>query len=174
MQVRCLDSITYSEELFAAKTASSDSFFDYTQKVVELFPREPAFSGISVKAAQGHAKKLGITFHGVPLSDTVTRALQNVAPYLNDCKLRSALKSFEDTSSVLSCQTNISMLLHTATKHFGKGTDAAIGACVQVLEYVRLAIVYKDIVKESHVTKEFLIGGRCKACSLLIIMEPKT
>ena len=66
------------------------------------------------------------------------------------------------------------MLLHTATKHFGKGTDAAIGACVQVLAGLRLGIVYKDVVKDSHITKEFLIGGRNKACSLLIIMKQKT
>ena len=66
------------------------------------------------------------------------------------------------------------MLLHTTTKHFGKGTEAAIGACVQVLAGLRLGIVYKDVVKDSHITKEFLIGGRSKARSLLIITEQKT
>ena len=44
-----LDSISYSEDLFAAKTLASDSFFDFAQKLIDLFPLEPAFGGLTGK-----------------------------------------------------------------------------------------------------------------------------
>ena len=93
-----LDSITYSEDLFAAKAASSDSFYDFTETNVDLFHPSEAFGTLPAKTIQGHAAKLGVTFHGQKLNDNVTRALQNVASYTQNASVRSAFKSFEDVS----------------------------------------------------------------------------
>ena len=161
-----LDSITYSEDLFAAKAASSDSFYDFTEQIVDLFHPSEAFGTLPAKTIQGHAAKLGVTFHGQKLNDNVTRALQNVASDTQNASVRSAFESFEDVSYQLNDQTNKSMCLHTTSKHFGKGNDAAVGACVQVLNVLRIGLMYKDIAKDQHLTKEFLIGGRGKASYL--------
>ena len=53
-----LDSISYSEDLFAAKTVVSDSFFDFAQKLIDVFPLEPAFGGLTGKIVKEHAEKL--------------------------------------------------------------------------------------------------------------------
>ena len=52
--------------------------------------------------------------------------------------------------------TKISVLMHTASKTFTKGSAAANGALAQLTSALRIAIEYKDIAKGSHVTKEFL------------------
>ena len=158
-----LDSITYSEELHAAKAASSDSFYDFAEKVVSLFPPAVAFGTLTVKGMQEHAGKLGVTYHGSKLTDTVTRALQNVIPYTQNRSVREAWKAFEDVSYQLNEQTKLSMFLHTTSKQFGKGTETAVGACVQVLNVLRASLIFKDIAKDQHVTKEFMVGGRTKA-----------
>ena len=158
-----LDSISYSEDLFAARTLSSDSFFDYSQKVIDLFPPEPAFGGLTGRVVKEHAERLGLRFHGSPVSDNIQRALQNVAPYVQDANVRAAFKAFEDTSLALNDQTKLAMVMNATTKHFGKGSGAAVGACVQLLNALRYALVYKDVMKDSHLTKEFLVGGRNKA-----------
>ena len=46
----CLDSITYGEDLHNAKMAASDSFFDFAQKVISLFPAEPPFKDLVRRA----------------------------------------------------------------------------------------------------------------------------
>ena len=164
-----LDSITYSEELHAAKAASSDSFYDFAEKVMSLFHPGVALDTLSVKGVQEQAGKLGVTYHGSKLTDAVTRALQNVIPYTQNHSVRKALKEFEDVSYQLNEQTKISMILHTTSKHFGKGTEAAVGACVQILKVLRVSLLFKDIVKDQHVTKEFMVGGRTKAFYLFVI-----
>ena len=50
----------------------------------------------------------------------------------------------------------ISVLMHTASKTFTKGSAAANGALAHLMNALRIAIEYEDITKESHVTKEFL------------------
>ena len=169
MKQVALDSISYSEELHAAKAASSDSFYDFAEKVVCLFPTQVAFGTLTVKLMQEHAGKYGVTYHGSPLSDTVTRALQNVVPYTKNPSVRKAFKAFEDVSYQLNEQTKLSMFLHTTSKHFGKGNEAAFGACVQVLKVLRVSLLFKDIAKDQHVTKDFMIGGRAKVFYLFVI-----
>ena len=158
-----LDSISYSEDLFAAKTVVSDSFFDFAQKLIGVFPIEPAFGGLSGKMMKDHADKLGIRYHGNKIGDTLVRGLQNLAPFVQNAQVQEAFKAFEDVSFALNDQTKISMLMHTTTKHFGRGKAAGVAACVQLLKALRLSLLYKDIAKDSHLTKEFLIGGRNKA-----------
>ena len=159
----CLDSITYSEDLFAANASSSDSFFDFTQKVIQLFPAELAVGSMSVKAVISAADKAGISYHGIKVNDNCARALQNVAPFAQSTKAQTAFKDFEDVSPALTDQTKISQPTHVASKHFGKGHDAAVGAFVELLSALRAGLLHNDIPKDSHLTKEFLVGGRNKA-----------
>ena len=74
-------------------------------------------------------------------------------------------------SATLNDQTKVSVLCHAATRHLGKGTEAAVGAIIQVLTGLRYAVLYKDIVKHSHVTKDFLIGRSKKVamCFLFVL-----
>lgn len=158
-----LDSISYSEELYATKSASSDSFFDWVEKVVGVFPKEPTFVSLTGKAVKDRGDKLGITFHGNKVNENIQRALQHAAPFVLNHDVRVAFKAFEDVSDALNDQTKLSYLMNTASKHYMKGSEAAVGAVVQVLQSLRLALVYKDIKKDAHLTKEFLVGGRNKA-----------
>ena len=128
-----------------------------------MLPREPAFGGLTVKAVILQAGKCGLTFHGSKVNENTARAPLNVAPFAHDTRVQTAFKAFEDVSFGLDDQTKISMLMHAATKHFGQGREAAIGACVQIFWALRAGLLYKDIVKDSHVTKEFLVGARNKA-----------
>ena len=56
--------------------------------------------------------------------------------------------------------TNISVLMHTASKTFTKGSAAANGALAQLMNVLHIAIEYEDITKESIVTKEFLTEAK--------------
>lgn len=164
-----LDSITYSEDLYAAKTASSDSFFDFTEKVMGLFPAEPAVGGMTSKAVIEHMDKLGVTFHGKRLGEPLARAVQQLAPYAQRADVRKALKALEDVSSALNDQTKISMLCNTASKHFGgKGSEAAFGAIIELFKVLRVALLYKDIKRDTHVTKEFLVGKAKKVAPFFV------
>ena len=53
--------------------------------------------------------------------------------------------------------------MHTASKTFTKGSAAANGALAHLMNALRIAIEYKDIAKDSHVTKDFLTGAKHKA-----------
>ena len=76
--------------------------------------------------------------------------------------MREALKLLEDVSPQLNDQSKISVLMHTASKTFTKGSAAANGALAQLMNVLRIAIEfeYEDITKESHVTKEFLTEAK--------------
>ena len=52
--------------------------------------------------------------------------------------------------------------MHTASKTFTKGSAAAIGALSQLTNALRVAIEFGEIVKENHVTNEFLTGAKHK------------
>ena len=154
--------MSYSEDLFVANACSSDSFFDFTQKVLEIFPHEPAFGGLTAKAIIQQAGTSGVTFHGTKVNENIARALQYVAPFVQDSRVQIAFKAFENLSLALNDHTKFSMFMHAATKHFGKGTEAAFGACIQFLAALRSGLLYKDIVKDSHVTKDFWVDTRSK------------
>ena len=158
-----LDSVSYSEQLWSAKLATSDSFFDWCDKVVTLFPNKSAVGDMPVKDVQKQFGQLGVTYHGVQPSDNVVRALQNCAPYVSDGKVCTPYKDLENVSSVLNDQTKFAQLVHTATKAYGQGTEAAVGAVCKIVIALRHSLMYKDITTASHVTKEFLTGGRQKA-----------
>ena len=157
-----LDSVSYSEQLWASKLATSDSFFDWCDKVVNLF-HGSAVGCVSWKYVQTVMKDLGVTYHGVAPSDNVVRALQNCAPYVRDPKVREAFKDLEHISLVLTDQTKLAQLVHAATKAYGKATEAAVDAMCNIIISLRHSLMYKDITSASHVTKEFLTGRRQKA-----------
>ena len=56
----CVDSLVFSEELYAAKLAVSDAFFDFATQVGELIP---TLETMTVKALIDRCVELGITFH---------------------------------------------------------------------------------------------------------------
>ena len=155
-----LDNITYSEELFVAKLTASDAFYDFATKAGELIP---TLENMTAKAVVERCSELGIAFHAQKVNDNIARALQNVYPYIRSGEVREALKLLEDVSPQLNDQSKISVLMHTASKTFTKGSAAAKGALAQLTNALRIAIEYKDIAKDSHVTKEFLTGAKHKA-----------
>ena len=162
MKQVALDSITYSEDLFAYNSAQSDAFLTFAEKVMSVLPAE-FLTTASVKNIVGRAATLGISFHGSAVGDGVARALINVAPFIATEEFRNAFRAFEEISPALNDQTKVSFLTSTCTKAFGKSGGAAVGAACSVLFALRAGLLYKDIVKESHLTKEYLTGGRHKA-----------
>ena len=154
-----LDSITYSEDLFASNLASSDSFFDFALKVVVLLGDVSNHTRNSLTEA---AAKIGLSFHGKKFKDNHARDLQHVAPYVTSPLVQAAFKAFENVSNVLNDQTRISTIFQNVSTNWGKGTQDSIDVCVQLFWHLRTCIVYKDIAKKSHVTGEFLIGTRYK------------
>ena len=157
-----LDSITYSEDLFASNSATSDAFLTFAEKLIGALPSGFIASN-SARNIVLHAKSIGISFHGSAVGDNVARALMYVAPYLNAPAFRTAFREFEEISSALNDQTNISLLLHSTTKCHAKDGVAATEAAVPVLFALRMALIYKDIGKDTILTKEFLTGTRHKA-----------
>ena len=162
MKQVALDSITYSEDLFASNSASSDAFLTFAEKVMSVIPTH-YLATASVKNIIARAATLGLSFHGSAVGDSVTRALINVAPFITTEEFRNAFRAFEEISPALNDQAKISFLTNTCTKAYGKSGGAAVGASVSVLVALRAGLLYKDIVKESHLTKEYLTGGRHKA-----------
>ena len=153
LRVRCgpslkqvsLDSTTYSEDLFAFNSASSDAFLTFAEKVMSALPAD-FLQSRPVKNIVVKAESLGISFHGSAVGDSVARALINVAPFVICPEFQMAFMSH---------QTKISFLTHACTKIYGKAGSAATGASVKMLIALRLGLMYKDIAKESHLTKEF-------------------
>ena len=66
-----LDSLSYSEELFAHKAGHSDSFFDFAEKFADLVSK-PNLDKMSAKAIATEVAKLNVTFHGAEISSQVT------------------------------------------------------------------------------------------------------
>ena len=149
----CLDSITYSEELFTAKLAASDAFYDFAAKAGELIPTLETMTG---KQLIDRCRELGIQFHALKVNENTGRALQQVYPYVKSAEVHDALKSLEDVCVQLNDQTKISALMHTASKTCTKGSAAANGALAHLMNVLRIAIEYEDIAKESHGTKGVL------------------
>ena len=133
----CLDSISYGEDLHNAKMVSSDSFFDFAQKVIALFPSEPPFRSLMRRTVEDFLKKNQITFHGGDVSINGIRALLSVAPFVSYVKVSSALKSLEDVSKKLNDQTNISQLMAITSKHYSSDMEAAVGAMTELVECLR-------------------------------------
>ena len=75
--------------------------------------------------------------------------------------MRGALKY---VSAPLNYQTHISALMHTASRTFTKGSEAANGAIAELTHVLRIAIEYTDIAKDSHVTNYVLVGATLNAC----------
>ena len=158
-----LDSITYSEDLFAIKTATSDAFLDFSAKVINLFPPSPAFGGLQVPQILATTKSMALTFHGNALGDNAARALQWVAPYVSDTRLMTAYKELENKTQELNDQTKISTMFNAASKMYGKGSPAAVGALTALADGIRYGLIFKDIARDRDLTVAFLTGKAKKA-----------
>ena len=53
--------------------------------------------------------------------------------------------------------------MHPCTKAYGKTGGAATEASVALAFALRVSLVYKDTAKDTHLTSEFLTGGRAKS-----------
>ena len=74
---------------------------------------------------------------GNKMNDNIQRASQHVDPFVLNLDVRVAFKAFEDVSDALNDQTKLSYLMNTASKHYMKGSEAAVGVVVQVLQSLR-------------------------------------
>ena len=159
----CLDRITYGEDLHNANHAASDSFFDFAQNLIALHGTDPqSFALLQRKAVQTFCDNNQIKFHGHNIGTNGVRALLNVAPYAGDGRVNNALKSIEDVTKKLNDQTNISLLMAATTKHYPNATEAAVGAFKEFVVCLRASLLFKDIIKDSHLNKDFLVGTRSK------------
>ena len=136
-------------------------FFDFAQNVIALFPKEPPFASLLRRTVQSKCDDNHIKFHGHSVGINGVRALLHCAPYAADETVSSALKSLEDVTKKLNDQTNVSMLMSSTTKHF-PSPDAAIGAFKELVECLRSSLLFKDITKDAHINKDFLVGTRSK------------
>ena len=48
------------------------------------------------------------------------------------------------------------------TKHYSHSSDAAVGAIIELVDSLRSGLIFKDITKDAHINKEFLVGGKHK------------
>ena len=48
------------------------------------------------------------------------------------------------------------------TKHYSHSSDAAVGAIIELVDSLRSGLMFKDITKDAHINKEFLVGGKHK------------
>ena len=126
--------------------------------MIALFPTEPAFSSLLRRTVQATCDEKLITWHNQPIGVNGVRALLSVAPFV-DVQVSNALKSLEDVSKKLNDQTNLSMLMAATTKHY-PDTTAAVGAFKELVQCLRSSLLFKDIAKDSHLNKEFLVGTK--------------
>ena len=115
--------------------------------------------------------KFGITYRGAPLADTVARSFLIVAPFVSNVEVRNAVIQFENVSKVLNDQTKLPQVLSAASKaHNGGqlGTENAATGAAHVIHALRISILYEEIANDKHITKEFMIGGRMKAATLIL------
>ena len=147
----------------ATKESSTEEDHNYlNEKVMSALPPDFLQSS-SVKNIVARAESLGISYHGSAVGDIVARAFINVAPFIMSSAFLKAFRAFEEVSLALNDQTKISLLTQACSKTHWKTSVAATEASVQVLLALRAGLLYKDIAKDSHLTKEFLTGGRHKA-----------
>ena len=90
------------------------------------------------------------------------RCIQTVEPYAVSGAVRGAARALEQVTKKLNEQTTMYKLCAACNKQYGKASQAAIDACTKVLITLRIALKYKDIEKEYHITEEFLTGKSMK------------
>ena len=140
MKQVALDSITYSEELFASSFGTNDSFLTFAEKVMSAFQPD-FFATATVKTNMPSSATLVISYHGSAVGDNVARALMNVAR-----RFYKSIHGVQRNQPGIKRPGEISDLTNSCSKAYGKSGDAAVGAAVSVLVALRLGLLYKDIV----------------------------
>ena len=93
---------------------------------------------------------------GRPLASVLEGLVGTVGGLKNTTTTICGAASIAVCSIIFVCRplaTNISVLMHTASKTSTKGSAAAVGAITQLLNALRTAIEYKDITKDSNLSK---------------------
>jgi len=163
LQQITVDSLSYSEELYATNCVTSDSFFDFVVKVESLLGS--AAGEMNSKQLQQRCRDLAISFHGQAIGDNAARAIQAVLPFiisnLPTGGLPDVMKKLQDVTKVLNEQSKLSGVFNAASKAFGKGSPAAMSAVCDTLNIIRLLALYQEISVDSF-TKEYLLGSKKK------------
>ena len=164
-----MDTITYSEDTFAAQEATADSCLDFVNKVRHLVNTK----GLTQRQLIDELKKSNISFRGKAVGDQGVRCIQTVEPYAVSGAVRGAARALEQVTKKLNEQTTMYKLCAACNKQYGKASQAAIDACTKVLITLRIALKYKDIETEYHITEEFLSGKSMKVSGFVQILFKK-
>ena len=164
------DAISYSEDVYAAQGATTDSSLDFITKASHLVnARKDANNAQFVQ----EFKDLGLLFHGKPIGDQGVRAFKIVEAYAASGAVQDAFKALEQVTKKLNEQTLIQRLCETCNRYHGKASPAAFGACCRVLGTLRVAMKHKDIRKDSHLTEDFLTGKGLKKAAFVQMVFKK-
>ena len=109
-----LDTISYSEDVFAAQGATADSSLDFITKARHLVS---AHSGATNPQLIQEFKSLGLLFHGKPIGYQGVRAFKAVEPYAAIGAVRDALNALEQVTKKLNVQTMIHKLCDTCNRY---------------------------------------------------------
>ena len=156
-----LDSISFAESVYASYNCSCDSFWDFAVKLADLIGKDK-LATMSQKGIVALCERYHLSFQGHPVKEMGARNLQAMCPFLGEAAVGAAIKSFEEVSQQLNDQTKLASLMHEASKTYQRGTTAAVGALADLIDYLKYSLVFKDILKDSQLTKDFLVGGTKK------------
>ena len=152
------DTITHSEDIFATKGATVDSCIDFHAKVRHIINLQAH----SQRTLVTEFKNANIFYHGKPIRASMVRCLLVVEPYAANVKIRNALIALEPWTKKMNEPTMIKRLCEACNKQYGKASQAAILACTKLLSNLRIALTYKNTLKESNLTGEVLFGAGFK------------
>ena len=165
LQQITVDSLSYSEELFAGNSLTSDSFFDFVVKVASLLGSAASDGSMNSRLLQKRCSDLAVTFHGQPIAENIARAILVMIPFLSTPGLPQVVKQLQDTTKLLNEYSKCCGVFSVASKALGKGTPAAASAVCDVLHIIRVLGLYKEVAVDSF-SKDFLLGSKKKAFSI--------
>ena len=111
-----LDTLTYSEDLFAAQAAAGDSFLDLVLKVKYLVT---AVLGASIPKLTEKFAQMGFLYHGRPIGEQGVKAFYAIEPYASNREVREAAKALESVTKELNEQTKLQKVCQTCDKYYG-------------------------------------------------------
>ena len=149
-----MDTITHSEEIFANGEAIEDSCFDFIDKSRHLIDLRDKPQRHLIQEFDN----LKITFHGKAIKDQMVRCIHTVEPYAANGAIRDAARALGRVTKKFNDHTIVRKLCLACNKFYGKASQAAFDFCTKVLVTLRIALTYRDIRKERHLTGEFLNG----------------
>ena len=156
-QQATIDSMSFAEAVFATANCCCDSFWDFSQKAVDVIGAR-VMASMTQSSIVTKCEKLFFSFHGSKIQPMGARNLQSLCPFVDSAAVGAAIKSFEEISPALNEQSKLGTLMASASKTYQKGTPAAAGAVAALIDWLKASLVFKDISREGHMTTEFLVG----------------